>query len=49
MRVVSFLEETLKHSQREMGHLNLRVINLSGMSTRDPAASHPVPLSDKPL
>ena len=24
-------------------------INLSGMSTRDPAASHPVPLSDKPL
>ena len=26
-----------------------QVINLSGMSTRDPAASHPVPLSDKPL
>ena len=25
------------------------IINLSGMSTRDPAASHPVPLSDKPL
>ena len=29
MRVVSFLEETLKHSYREMGHLNLRVLNTS--------------------
>ena len=27
----------------------LSYINLSAMSTRDPAASHPVPLSDKPL
>ena len=43
--------ETLRtpHAARRRARRRAYFINLSGVSTRDPAASHPVPLSDKPL